>query len=664
VKLDGFRIGCLLDGGAVRLLSRNGLDWTSRFPEIRDAVGELRVKRALLDGEVAIADAQGRTSFQALQNAFGGGSRAGLTYFVFDLLRLDGEDLAVLPLIERKARLANVLRHVSPPIRLCEYFDRDGPRVFAEACRLGLEGLVSKRADAPYEPGRRGGWVKTKCVSRQELVIGGFTDPEGARQGLGALVVGYYDAGRLVFAGKVGTGFTQEGALALRSRLEEIETPTCPFSPPPRGRLGRNVHWVEPRFVAEITFSQWTKDGKVRHPSFEGLRDDKRASDVERELPRAAMQRGSRRTRPGREPANPRRSTTLPAVGRKWQASGRQDYEGGVAKPGKPGVDQSIGPPSPRRKTAGSDHPRTAAVRKPARAVTVAGIRLSHPDRVLYPEIELTKLGLAQYYEQVAEAILPHVQGRPLTLVRCPAGRDAGCFYMKHSKTWSPPAVRRVRIPEKTKTGEYLVVDTLPALVSLVQMNVLEIHTWNSRVDHLEEPDRLVLDVDPGPEVGWEAVIRAARTVRDLLRLVRLESFVKTTGGRGLHVVVPIEPSSGWEACVDFTRALAEAMERAEPEHYTTAFRKTGRERKILIDYLRNNRTNTSIAPFSTRARPRATVSTPLAWQDVRPSLDPASFDVASVPTRLKRLRRDPWDDYWSSRQRLPKDAVAAFERL
>ncbi|HET8540364.1 MAG TPA: DNA ligase D, partial [Anaeromyxobacter sp.] len=480
VKYDGYRIGCAVERGRATLWSRRGKDWTAQFPEIAAAAARLPVRAALLDGEVAALLPDGRTSFQALQNAFAGG-RGTLVYFVFDLLHLDGEDLAARPLLERKAALARLLGDRAGPIRHAPHVEGSGAAAFREACRLGLEGIVSKRADQPYRPGRGGGWVKTKCILRQELVIGGFTDPEGAaRDAIGALLVGAHEGGALRFAGKVGTGFTNAQARALRARLEPLATRECPFTPRPAGWLGKNAHWVRPELVAEVAFTEWTADGKARHPSFQGLREDKKASEVVRE-----------KATPTPTPT----STSTPTQ-------------------------------APTRASRGSRS------RKPSTAV--GGVRISSADRVVYPDLGLTKIDVARYYEAVAAAIVPHLRGRPLTLYHCPEGLAGECRFMKHSKVWAPAAVRRVRIPEKTKVGEYLVVDTEQALLSVVQMDVLELHTWNSVVERVEEPDRIVLDLDPGPEVPLAEVIRTARLAREALGALGLAAFVKSTGGAGL----------------------------------------------------------------------------------------------------------------------------------
>jgi len=616
LKYDGYRIGCRIDRGTVQLLSRNGKDWTARFPTVGDAARRLPAQRALIDGEVTVLTPDGRTSFQALQNAYGGGPREGeIVYFVFDLLHLDGSDVLRLPLEERKARLRRLLGRTDGVLRYADHVIGQGGEVFDAACRQNAEGIVSKRRDRPYRPGRGPDWLKTKCVDQQEFVIGGFTDPEGSRAGIGALLIGVHDAqGRLVFAGKVGTGFTQASAQALRRQLDAIEQRDCPFAERPAGRLGREAHWVKPSLVAAVVFTEWTGDGKIRHPSFQGLREDKRPADVIRERPR-----------PARAPARRRRH------------------------------EQRVAPRSRRTARRRGGEPE---------ASVVAGVRITHPDRVLYPDVPLTKLELARFYEEIAEWILPHLAGRPLTLVRCPEGVGPSCFYMKHAHRWAPEGLRRVAIREKTKIGEYLVADSVAALVGLVQMGILEIHTWNSTTDHLERPDRIVLDLDPGPRIAWPAVIGAAGLVRTALEALGLKSFVKTTGGRGLHVVVPVEPRASWDECLAFSLAVADAVVRLDPRTYTTAFAKAGRENQILIDYLRNNRANTSVAAYSTRAKAGAPLSVPLAWDELSARVRSDHYTVRTIGRRLASVRSDPWQAYWKTQQRIPRDAIERLDTV
>ena len=433
----------------------------------------------------------GTTSFQALQNALSTNRQGQLVYFVFDLLHLDGQDLTGATLEARKSALETLIgTGRDGAIRYSTHVVGQGDEFFRQACRLSLEGVVSKRRDRPYEPGRGRSWLKVKCIQEQEFVVGGFTEPKGARTGLGALLLGVNgENGALAYAGKVGTGFTGPVAKRLRERLDRIQISQSPFERRPPGAA--EAHWVKPELVAEVEFTEWTEDGRLRHPSFKGIREDKAAADVVRE-------------RPAKPAATPRRAgsrapKTTPSTGEKTSTARGDD-------------------------------------------AVVAGVRITHPDRVVYPEDGVTKARLARYYAAIAEHILPHLRSRPTALVRCPDGVGHECFYQKHPGPWTPPSLRRVRIREKSKTDEYLVIEDVAGLVGLVQMGVLEIHTWNAQADRLETPDRLVFDLDPGPDVPWRAVLTAARLVRAALEAQGLESFVKTTGGKGLHVVTPIKP--------------------------------------------------------------------------------------------------------------------------
>jgi bifunctional non-homologous end joining protein LigD len=609
MKYDGYRILARLDHGRVTLLSRNGRDWTDKFPTIAEAVGHLPAERAMLDGEVAVLQPDGTTSFQALQNFLSGTGPGQLVYMVFDLLHLDGWDLTGARLEDRKAVLERLLASgngKSGPVRYSDHVAGDGPDFFTHACRLGLEGVIAKRRDAPYRGTRSADWLKIKCVKGQEVVIGGYTEPEGSRVGIGALLVGVYEDGRLVYAGKVGTGFDQETLRALKKRLASLEQKACPFATRPAG-VGQ-PHWVKPDLVAAVSFSEWTADGRMRHPSFQGLREDKPATSVTRELPVAAVE----------EVVDMSGSSTRAAKGKVRQSPG------------------------------------AASAKGPGEAV-VAGVRLTHPDRVLYPAQKTTKRDLALFYESIADWILPHLADRPTALVRCPEGVAKECFYQKHVGTWAPESLRRVKIREKTKVGEYLVVDSLPALVGLVQLGILEIHTWNSVVEHLERPDRVVFDLDPGPGVPWTRVIEGARLIRERLLALELESFVKTTGGKGLHVVVPLSPGPTWDEGADFARKLAESVAREDPRGYVAHMAKSARQGKIFIDYLRNVRGATSVAAYSTRAKGEAPVSTPLSWEELSPAIRSDHYTIASLPRRLAGLKTDPWTKYWTTRQKLPR---------
>ncbi len=622
VKFDGFRMGISVSDGSARLLTRNGLDWSERFPEIVTAALELDVATALIDGEVALRLADGRTSFQGLQNS--ARQTGTLTYFAFDLLWLDGEDLSPLPLDARKARLQALLpSDDGSPLRYSTHVVGHGPRVHKEACDAQLEGIISKRRDAPATPGRSRTWVKVKCIGRQEFVIGGFTDPQGSRQGLGALLIGYHDGGRLVWAGKVGTGFSASAARDLRAQLEPLVQDAAPFSPAPRGADARGAHWVRPELVAEVAFTEWTSGGKIRHPSFQGLRGDKAARDVVREAAPVGNAPAGETRRGGSHMARSQAAASeAPASTKGKRRTGSGTAAGGAAKP------------SP---------------------IAVRGVSISNPQRVMYPDAGVTKLDLVRYVDTVGEWMLPHVAERPLTLVFCPDGLAGDCTYLKHGKTWGPQTLRRVNIREKTKVGEYMVADSIEGLVSMMQMNWIEVHTWNSTVDALERPNRLVFDLDPGPDVRWPQVVAAAQETREALSDLGLQSWVKTTGGRGLHVVVPLEAIASWADGLRFAERLAGSLVERAPRRYTTNFSKAGREDLILVDVMRNNRAQTAVSAYSPRARAGAPVSTPLDWDELSARRRPDRFTVKTVPKRLATLGADPWAGYWSCAQRLPE---------
>lgn len=613
MKFDGYRVLARAIGGRVRLFSSTGSDWTKRLPTVARGVAALGAD-VILDGEAAALREDGTTSFQDLQAAMGEGDER-VVYFVFDLLYWDGYDLTGAPLEARKEALSALLGRArgkeASVVRYSQHVPGHGEEFFRSACGMSLEGVVSKRRDAPYEPGRSRSWLKVKCVKEQEVIVGGYTDPAGSRTGIGALLVGVRDGGRLRYAGKVGTGYTRAVLEDLRRKLKALEKPKSPFE----GRVpgAARAHWVEPRLVAQVRFTEWTRDGRLRHPTFEGLRLDKKAKEVVREEPRS----------------------TGAVIGAGDDAPSRSSKARAAAVARKSG------------RSAGE--PRDEA--------QVGGVRITHPDRVIDPASGLTKGDLARYYDAIADRILPHLADRPLSLVRCPEGIAGECFYSKHAGRVSvPPELRRVRIREKTKTDEYLIADTKEALLGLVQIGVLEVHTWNARHEKLETPDRIVLDLDPGPGVSWTRVIEAALEVRQALSAKGLRSFVKTTGGKGLHVVAPLVPAAGWDICFGFARSLVQDMARGSPRAYVTVMSKAERRDRIFIDYLRNNRGATSVAAYSTRARANVPISTPIGWDELDSRLSPDTFTVSNLQERLSALRRDPWAGYASLRQSLPAE--------
>jgi bifunctional non-homologous end joining protein LigD len=592
IKFDGYRAIARIAHGSATMYSRNDKDWTDRYASIAAELSQLPVTSALLDGEVVVRLADGRTSFQALQRALGeegtghGDQPSRLYYCVFDLLHLDGFDLTRVPIEDRKELLRRLLGRVeSGRILYTDHIVGSGRAVLEQACKMGLEGIVSKRASSPYRPGVRGReWVKTKCKNQQEFIIGGFTEPAGARTGFGALLVGVKSDGGLRYVGKVGTGFDEGVLSSLSERLKVLEVDRPPFTED-AGKARKNSHWVRPELVAEVEFTEWTRDGGIRHPSFKGLREDKPANGVVAEVPMSSEE-------------------------------------------------------------------------------TMDGVKVTHPDRVFWPAPGVTKRELIEYYEMVAERMLPYVIDRPIAMVRCPSGvedgdvevrqhggRPGGCFFHKHPADDFPGPVGRVMITESEGPSPYLTITGAGSLTALAQMGVLEIHVWGSTWPDIERPDMVVFDLDPGPGVEWNMLAEGARLVRKVLRSVHLESFVKTTGGKGLHVVVPLTPGPDWKEVSAFCRSVAQFIAELSPERFTANMSKSKRQGKMYVDYVRNTRGATSIAPFSSRAKEQPTVSVPVRWSELDGHIRPDTYTVESLKNRLRRLRGDPWEGYFEIRK-------------
>jgi bifunctional non-homologous end joining protein LigD len=622
IKYDGYRAICRIERGKVRWFTRAGLDWTARFASLSPAMERLPVDEALIDGEVVVLRSDGTTSFQDLQQTLGKKGGGKLTFYAFDLLYLDGYDLRSVALEQRKEALAKLMRDAKlpPNVLYSDHLSGSGASLHSQACRHKLEGIVSKRRDQPYRSGRQRDWLKVKCALRQEFVVGGFTLPEGARSGLGALLVGVYgEGGKLRYSGRVGTGFDRKTLRELRRRLDELARDEAPFANPPLGARARGVRWVEPELVIEAEFTGWTEDGALRHPSFEGIREDKAAREVvlERAL---SLTEGARSTSSG------------------------------------------------TKKTVARVSAKTSSVRsRPARGANVeaetvvAGVRLTHPARVVYPEQGITKLALAEYYERVADRLLPHVTGRPLSIVRCPQGRASKCFYQKHHDDKFPEGVKGVPIRDSSGIEQYLMVDSLEGLIGLAQIGALELHPWGARSDDVDRPDRMFFDLDPSPEVAWPRVVEAARRLRAMLEDLGLESFVKTTGGKGLHVVVPLQRKSGWDEMKSFSKSLAERVVRESPSEYIATASKARRTGKIFIDYLRNGRGATAVAPYSTRALANAPVSMPIRWDALGPKLRSDRYTLSNVAAALRG--QDPWRGIFTVRQSLTASMRKAVER-
>ncbi|HKP76047.1 MAG TPA: DNA ligase D [Longimicrobiaceae bacterium] len=636
IKFDGYRLVVFIDRGKVRMLTRKTNDWTDRFAGLVPSFHDLPVKQAILDGEVVIVAPNGTTSFQLLQNVLNNGRQEELVFYAFDLLYLDGHDLRAAPLLERKEALRALLAGADEQrLRFSDHVVGNGSAFHQQACRMQLEGIISKRCSSRYTVGKRTkDWLKVKCQRRQEFVIGGWTDPKGSRSAFGSLILGYYRGDEFVHAGRVGTGFDEARLADIHKRLKKLAAPRSPFVDYGVRRAPKDVHWVKPQLVAEVAFTEFTEEGILRHPVFQGLREDKPPREVVRE----DVQPLPKGTKADDSPAPPTDVSEAKA----------SEY----ARPLR-NRDLLERPPSTRSRPPGRKTPEAE----------VAGVRITNPSKVLYPDVGVTKLELARYYEAIGERwMLPYCADRPLTLVRCPEGAEKPCFYQKHADENFPTAVGRVRIEENTGEKDvYTYVDSVAGLVSMVQMGVLELHVWGARRDNPERPDLFILDLDPATDVAWERVIASALFVRQELGELGLESWCKTTGGKGLHVVVPIARRSSWEEVKGFTQLFCRMLSDKVPGQYVTTMSMAKRKGKIFLDYLRNARGATAISAYSVRSRRVCPVSTPLAWSEVTPRLDPQHFTPATVIRRLSSLKRDPWEGFWASTQSLTKsmrDAV------
>lgn len=594
LKLDGYRIQARKDSSKVKLLTRGGLDWTHRMKTIARQIADLPVESALFDGEVVVLTKNGTTSFADLQAAFQEGEKRSLTYFLFDLLHLNGHNLRDLSLTKRKKLLSRILEESGEWLRLSEHVEGGGETVFRKACELHAEGIISKRAEGPYISGRSGDWQKFKCVQEQEFVVGGFTLPTNGTHGVGALLLGYYEDDHLVYAGRCGTGLNQKTHVIMRDRLDKLRQSQSPFLELP-AEAKRKAIWVKPELVVQTQFATWTADNLLRQASFQGLREDKPANEVHREDP-APAEKKHRKTK---------------------------------AKLSKSIAKGESNTPLP--------------------------VRLTHAEEILDYASGLTKQQLANYLWAVAPYMLPHVEGRPLSLVRCPEGSDKPCFFQKHKNQMLPPGVEAVDVPNK-KTGKlepYITLYTPEALAGLAQMRVLEVHPWGSRNNNLERPDQIIIDLDPDPAIPWKILADGAEEVRNAFKGLGFESFLKLTGGKGLHVVVPIEPQQQWPAVKEFAHQLVLEIEQKNPSLYLTKMTKAARKGKIFLDYLRNERGATAIAPFSPRAREGAAVTLPLSWTDLKLSERP-EFRVAAFHEWKSRLSHNPWKGMLSLHQKLP----------
>jgi bifunctional non-homologous end joining protein LigD len=591
-KYDGYRLLLAVGDGVATAWTRNGKDWSDKFKALVKAAAKLPAG-CLIDGEAVALDDEGRPSFQLLQSTLKDQKGANLAFYAFDLLIDRGEDIRKLPTIERKQRLAALLQRVPAPILYGDHVIGRGEELFREICRMGGEGIISKKAGAPYRGTRTRDWLKIKCIQRQEFVIVGWSESD-KRRGFRSLLLAVHEKGKFTYAGKVGTGFNAKLIEDLMERMEPLETDKAAVEVPRPDRKG--AHWIEPKLVAEIAFSEFTDDGVLRHPSFIALREDKPAKEVVREVPK---------------------------------------HTESVTKPSK----------------------RKLAKKKKASHATAEdfGIEISSPERVIFPELSLTKKDLADYYAAIEPLIMVDAAKRPMTLIRCPGGRTGECFFQKHDKGTFGPNVKQIPIEEKDgHTEDYLYFDDIRGLLACVQMGTVEFHGWGSRVEKVEYPDRLVFDLDPDVGLDFNKVKAAAVRLKGLLEDLGLKSFPLLSGGKGIHVVVPLDASADWPAVKSFADRFSRAIAEAEPDMFTANIRKVQRKGRIFLDWLRNQRGATAVMPYSARAREGAPVSAPVTWEELDRFDSGHHFSIRNADELLKRASSKALAGWGQARQSLP----------
>jgi bifunctional non-homologous end joining protein LigD len=581
IKFDGYRLLARVDEKKdVQLITRNGHDWSHRMPRLVRAIEGMKLKPGWLDGEIVVLNEAGGTDFQALQNAFDSEKTSNIVYFLFDLPYYGGFDLTGVPLVERRALLQTLLAKAPPEIRFSEIFDAPPEDIVASACKIGLEGVIGKRKSSTYASRRSPDWIKLKCSRRQEFVIGGYTDPKGSRVGIGALLIGVHDEkGDLVYAGAVGAGFNGRTLNEMLERLKPLGTGERPFKNPTEN--DRRAHWVKPVLLAEVTFSEWTKDGHVRHPVFHSVRTDKPAKAIVREKP--VHQVAAKRNK---AEAEPEAAATMPA-----------------------------------------------------------NFKVSHADRVVDPTTGIAKVEVVRFYGLVAPLMMEHLKGRPVSFVRAPQGIQGQLFFQKHLELGQMAGVRQLDAALWPKHPELIEVANPLGLLSAAQMNVIELHTWNGVKTLIGKPDRMTFDLDPGDGVGWPMVLQAAELMRVVLEELGLPAFCKTSGGKGLHVVVPLKRQYGWDTVKDFSQAIVRHMARTVPQMFVAKSGPGNRVGRIFIDYLRNGFGATTVCAWSVRARPGMGVSVPVEWPEVPALTSGAQWTLRNIHARLDR-GNEPWAGY------------------
>ncbi|MDO9330103.1 MAG: DNA ligase D [Pseudomonas sp.] len=609
IKFDGYRIMARIDHDEVKLFTRNGHDWTHKLPKQAEALAALGLESAWLDGEMVVANEQGVPDFQALQNAFESNRSGNILYYLFDMPYLNGVDLREVPVEERRVALATVLKpNKDPLLRFSDAFGEEPEALLNSACQMQMEGLIGKRLGSPYVSRRSSDWIKLKCKHRQEFVVVGFTDPQGARNAFGALLLGLHDrdSGELRYAGKVGTGFNETTLKHIYEQLKPLQVKKPAVVNPPTGFDAKGVHWLKPVLLAEVAFAEMTKDGSVRHAVFHGLRDDKPAEDITEERAKAVKAQTSRKS--------------------------------------------------------AADKPATATKKKTAKAAPAPSqvglgdgkVRITHPDRVIDASSGTTKVQLAEYYASVAEWILPELKDRPVALVRAPDGIAGELFFQKNAERLAIPGITTL---DKDVTGQpVMIINNAEALIGAVQMSTVELHTWNATTENLDKPDRFVLDLDPDPALPWKSMVEATQLTLSVLDELGLKAFLKTSGGKGIHLVVPLTRKHGWDEVKDFSHAIVSHMAKLLPERFSAVSGPKNRVGRIFIDYLRNGLGATTICAYAARTREGLPVSVPIFRDEVAELKGGNQWNIHNVQERLAEVGDEPWADLKKTRQTITAD--------
>lgn len=596
IKFDGYRMLARAEKGKVRLVTRNGNDWTGRMPELVQALQSMELPDGWYDGEIIMPGRDAPADFQALQSAFDSTRTAEIVYYLFDLPYCAGYDLRDVPLEQRREVLQRIVeRKPHDKVRFSTVFDAPAQQVLASACQLGLEGVIAKRRNSAYVTRRSSDWIKLKCSQRQEFIIGGYTDPKGSRTGIGSLLLGVHDKdGQLRYAGNVGTGFNEATLRDLQQRLRALAADRSPFAA--GSDIPKKANWVRPQLMCEVSFGEWTRDGRIRHSVFHGLRSDKPPKAI------------------GREEAV---------------------HEARVDKP-------------------------AATARKPAKETSKAcaipglppSLRVSNPDRVIDAQSGMTKIGLVRYYALVAPLMMEHLKGRPIAMVRAPEGIGGELFFQKHLERYKMAGVEQLDPAIFPGHPAMLEISKPEGLLAAAQMNVVEFHTWNGAKGNIGKPDRMTFDIDPGEGVTWPQIQEAAQLVRTLLGELQLPAFLKTSGGKGLHVVVPLKRQFDWDTVKDFSQAIVQHLARTLPDRFVAKSGPKNRVGRIFIDYLRNGYGATTVCAWSARARPGLGISVPVRWEELSDLKSGAHWTVADIHQRLDQ-GNTPWAGYEDARAAL-----------